>query len=129
MFFKTTYRRSLVSLSVFALLFQQMVMPVMILAQDGANVVAGSAVINQQGNITNINSSTSKTIINWNKFNIPQGHTTNFNQPGANSAVLNRVITQGNPSAIYGTLNSNGNVYLINPSGILVGPSGVTFPH
>ena len=117
--------RFVVSLSVCALLFQQMVMPAIILAQDGANVVAGSAAINQQGNITNINSSTSKTIINWNKFNIPQGHITNFNQPGANSAVLNRVITQGNPSAIYGTLNSNGNVYLINPSGILVGPSGV----
>ena len=125
MSYTVSRNRFVVSLSVCTLLFQQIFVPAMALAQDSANVVAGSAVINQQGNITNINSATDRTIINWNKFNIPQGHITNFNQPGANSAVLNRVITQGNPSAIYGTLNSNGNVYLINPSGILVGPSGV----
>ena len=30
----------------------------------------------------------------------------------------------GNPSAIYGTLQSNGILYLVNPSGIVVGPTG-----
>ena len=38
-------------------------------------------------------------------------------------ATLNRV-TGGNPSAIYGNLQSNGTLYLVNPSGIVVGPSG-----
>ncbi len=40
-----------------------------------------------------------------------------------NGATLNRV-TGGNPSAIYGNLQSNGTLYLVNPSGIVVGPSG-----
>src|SRR5437763_360055 len=37
--------------------------------------------------------------------------------------LLNRVIS-GYPSQIYGALQGNGHVYLINPSGILIGPSG-----
>src|SRR5690606_12276485 len=36
----------------------------------------------------------------------------------------NRVLG-GNRSAIHGTLSSNGQIFLINPNGILVGPSGV----
>jgi filamentous hemagglutinin family protein len=54
----------------------------------------------------------------------PRGSTTRFVQPSGASAVLNRV-TGGNPSAIHGTLSANGQVYLINPNGILVGSGGV----
>ena len=36
---------------------------------------------------------------------------------------MNRVLS-GSPSEIYGTLQSNGRIFLINPSGILVGPGG-----
>jgi filamentous hemagglutinin family protein len=43
--------------------------------------------------------------------------------PSSTSAALNRVIG-GNPSSIYGSLSANGILYLINPSGILVGPGG-----
>ena len=39
------------------------------------------------------------------------------------SATLNRV-TGGNMSTIYGTLQSNGQLYLLNPNGIVVGASG-----
>ncbi|WP_197169261.1 MBG domain-containing protein [Novipirellula galeiformis] len=91
----------------------------------GGTVVAGAATISTSGSTLNVNSTTDRAIINWQGFNIGAGNTTNFNQPGANSAVLNRVTTPGSPSSIYGNLNSNGNVYLVNPSGVLVGPSGV----
>lgn len=91
---------------------------------SGGNVVAGSASIQQAVNGLNIQSLSDKTIINWNNFSVGSGNSVNFNQPGVNSAVLNRVITS-NPSAIYGAINSNGNVLLVNPNGILVGPSGV----
>ncbi|HRQ89519.1 MAG TPA: filamentous hemagglutinin N-terminal domain-containing protein, partial [Bacteroidia bacterium] len=62
-------------------------------------------------------------IIDWQGFSISAGELTQFLQPGSSSAVLNRV-TGGDPSAIHGALQANGNVFLINPSGILVGPSG-----
>ncbi|NNE91994.1 MAG: filamentous hemagglutinin N-terminal domain-containing protein, partial [Verrucomicrobiales bacterium] len=67
--------------------------------------------------------STDKAIINWQDFSIQAGEVTEFIQPGSGSAVLNRVVS-GNPSAIHGALKANGNVFVINPNGILVGPSG-----
>jgi filamentous hemagglutinin family protein len=108
-------------------LILSLVFPPSILRADqyGADIVAGSAVINTQGSVMNINTQSDRTIINWQSFSIAQGNTTNFNQPSSSSAVLNRVTTPGNPSSILGTLNSNGNVYLVNPSGIFIGPSGV----
>jgi filamentous hemagglutinin family protein len=56
----------------------------------------------------------------WNTFNIGVNATVNFAQPSASSVALNRV-TSGDPSQIMGQLNANGQVYLINPSGILFG--------
>jgi filamentous hemagglutinin family protein len=41
-------------------------------------------------------------------------------QQNAASAVLNRVVGK-NASAIFGALQSNGRVFLINPNGILFG--------
>ncbi|MDP2809331.1 MAG: filamentous hemagglutinin N-terminal domain-containing protein, partial [Rhodocyclaceae bacterium] len=43
-------------------------------------------------------------------------------QTSASSSVLNRVLND--PTAIYGTLSSNGRVWLVNPAGILVGAGG-----
>ena len=84
----------------------------------GGQVVAGSATIAQTGLRMDINQSSNRAVINWNGFNIQQNEHVNFNQPGRDAAVLNRVI--GNdPSAIYGKLTANGNVYLVNPNGIM----------
>ncbi|MFY3704051.1 filamentous hemagglutinin N-terminal domain-containing protein [Achromobacter dolens] len=87
----------------------------------GGNVVAGGATINDRGNGTlDINQSTGKAIINWKGFSIGANETVNFRQPGSNSVTLNRVV--GNdPSAIFGRLNANGNVILVNPNGVLFG--------
>ena len=87
---------------------------------QGAQVVQGSATFaNPSPNVLNISNSRN-AVINWQRFNIGQGQTTNFIQPSSSSAVLNRVI--GNdPSRILGNLNSNGRVFLINQNGILVG--------
>jgi len=87
---------------------------------DGANITHGQANISQSGNVMNIHQSTDKLITNWQTFNIGEQATVNFHQPGANSAALNRVLDQ-NPSQILGNLNANGQVYLINPSGIVFG--------
>ena len=87
----------------------------------GGTVVAGSASVSANGNTLTINQATNRAIINWQGFSISPGELTQILQPGSNSAILNRV-TGGNPSALLGTLQSNGQVFLINPNGILVGP-------
>jgi len=61
-----------------------------------------------------------KTIIQWDQFNIEANETTRFIQPNTEASVLNRVM-EANPSRLKGRLESNGQVLLINPNGILVG--------
>ncbi|MDP2822197.1 MAG: GLUG motif-containing protein [Sulfuritalea sp.] len=84
-------------------------------------VVNGTATFNQAGNLLTVTNSNG-AIINWDKFSIKAGETTRFEQTSASSSVLNRVLND--PTAIYGTLSSNGRVWLVNPAGILVGAGG-----
>ncbi len=86
-------------------------------------VMQGSAGFSNQGSALAITNSNG-TIINWQSFSINPGETTRFNQPSSDSSVLNRV-TGPDPSQLLGTLSSNGQVFLINPSGILVGQGAI----
>ncbi|WP_041277770.1 YDG domain-containing protein [Desulfotalea psychrophila] len=102
-----------------------MMLPLTVIANPtGEQVVTGSASFNRSHNRLDINQGTNSAIINWQDFSIGAGETTKFIQPSATSAVLNRVVS-GNPSQIYGNLTANGQVYLVNQNGILVGPSGM----
>lgn len=93
--------------------------PVYALPVDG-KVTAGDAGIDTSGQTMNIDQKTGKVAIDWKSFDIDKGETVNFKQPGADSIALNRVI--GNDaSRIYGNLNANGQVFLINQNGILFG--------
>ncbi|MFZ3323211.1 MAG: filamentous hemagglutinin N-terminal domain-containing protein [Usitatibacter sp.] len=85
----------------------------------GGLVVAGSATINNQGNLLTV-TNTPGAVINWQGFSIAPGETTRFVQQSASSTVLNRVVGQ-DPSQILGALQSNGRVYLINPNGVVFG--------
>jgi filamentous hemagglutinin family protein len=87
-------------------------------------VVSGTANITNSGSTLTVQQLTNNAIINWHDFSINSGQLSKFVQPSALSAALNRV-TGGVPSAIYGTLQANGRIYLINPNGITVGPTGV----
>jgi filamentous hemagglutinin family protein len=89
-------------------------------APSGGVVTSGSASISQSGKVTNINQSTQKASINWQKFNVAHDETVNFNQPNVNSITLNRVV--GNErSVINGALNANGQVWILNSNGVLFG--------
>lgn len=94
----------------------------------GGVAVAGQATMVTTGNrllVTTQNAAgTNHSAINWQSFSIPTGNTTYFQQPNATSTVINRVVTN-TPSAIFGTLSSNGNVVLVNQSGIAVGTGAV----
>lgn len=86
----------------------------------GGVVVAGGATINgTPGDIT-INQSTQNAVINWHGFGIGQGEAVTFVQPNAQSVALNRVLGS-DPSVILGRLSANGQVFLVNPNGVLFG--------
>jgi filamentous hemagglutinin family protein len=57
---------------------------------------------------------------NWQSFNIGAGYRVKFDQPSAQAIALNRV-TGTTASTINGQLQANGQVFLINPNGILFG--------
>ncbi len=87
----------------------------------GGDVIGGSATIDY-GTTTVINQVTDKAIINWQDFSVGEGQTTQFVQPSSSSVTLNRVVG-GNPSEILGNLKANGQVFLVNPNGIVFGPN------
>ncbi len=88
----------------------------------GGVIVSGTGSISVNGSQMTVNQLQSKMILNWNTFNIGQSAGVNFIQPSASSAALNRILDQ-NPSEIFGSLTSNGQVFLLNPNGIIFGPS------
>ncbi|MGZ0785071.1 two-partner secretion domain-containing protein [Pseudomonas saponiphila] len=87
---------------------------------EGGTLVSGSANYDVNGNNLVINQKTDKLITNWNEFNIASDQSVTFNQPGRDSIALNRV-TGFKGSNIQGVLNANGQVFLINPNGVVIG--------
>ncbi|MDO9002215.1 MAG: filamentous hemagglutinin family protein [Aquabacterium sp.] len=84
---------------------------------------AGSYVVNQGLNsvTATVQQVSRRAIYNWKSFNIGANATVNFDmQGGAGSSALNRIHDQ-NPSQIFGKLNANGEVLLINRNGIIFG--------
>ncbi|TPI54199.1 filamentous hemagglutinin N-terminal domain-containing protein [Mesorhizobium sp. B3-1-3] len=92
----------------------------------GGTVIDGGASIQGVGTSqVTVTQTTDRAALEWKSFDIEQGEITRFVQPSVNSVILNRVTGGQNASHIYGTLESNGTVYLVNPDGILFGPSAV----
>ncbi|MFG6430115.1 MBG domain-containing protein [Pelomonas parva] len=95
--------------------------PSMAFAAPTAGVVtSGSGAITQQGATTTINQGSATLSLNWASFNIGAHETVQFIQPSASSIAVNRIFDTAG-SQILGRLNANGQVYLINPNGILFG--------
>lgn len=88
-------------------------------------ITFGSGVIEKTGSEMIVKQSTDKMIVEWNSFNIGSNASVHFSQPSATSAVLNRIASSQAPSEIYGNLTANGQIYLINPNGILFGSGAV----
>ena len=93
------------------------------LLPQGGTYVAGTGAIAGQGNRLVITQpGSTRGVIDWNSFSIGRNNTVTFEN--GSGATLNRV-TGGAPSAIFGKLTATGSLYVINPQGIVVGPSGV----
>ena len=90
---------------------------------QGANIAGGNSTISQpDAGTMHINQTTDKAIINWQAYGINANEAVTYFQPGSGSISLNRV-TGADPSLIYGQLSANGQVWVINPNGLLIGPN------
>ncbi len=86
-------------------------------------VTSGAASIRQSGADLSIVQTSPRAVVNWGSFSIGQSNGVTFDQPSASSAILNRV-TGSARSTIAGQLQANGQVYLVNPNGIAITPTG-----
>lgn len=89
-------------------------------APAGGQVVGGSGSISQSGNTTTIQQNSQNLSVNWQSFNVGRQETVNFVQPSAAAIAVNRIYDTAG-SQILGKLNANGQVWLINPNGVLFG--------
>lgn len=90
--------------------------------QNGV-VTSGAATISTpDANLTRIDQATSSVSIDWQSFDVAANEGVIFNQPGASSVALNRILSQ-DPSQILGSISANGRVFLLNPNGIIFGSS------
>jgi filamentous hemagglutinin family protein len=86
---------------------------------EGTEVLQGGATHNIAGKEMTIQAPDG-SIIRHQRFNLSSDETVRFRQPTAKSRVLNR-ITDSSPSQINGRIEANGQVYLVNPAGVVFG--------
>jgi filamentous hemagglutinin family protein len=108
-------RRAVGAAVVFSFTLQALANP------TGMTVHSGTATMQLNGSTLTINAG-NNAVLNWQSFNIALGEKTIFNQPSAASVVWNNIHDQ-NPSQIFGSLQANGIVVLLNSSGFYFGPN------
>lgn len=82
-------------------------------------VSAGDVQFQQSGSHLDIHQNSQNAVINWGGFKIGENAEVNFIQPNALSIALNRVLS--GTIEIDGKLTANGQVFLIDPNGVMFG--------
>jgi filamentous hemagglutinin family protein len=95
--------------------------------------LVGATVGAAVGNTMTINQNQSQATIDWSSFNIAPGNVVIFSQKSNGVAqpqwaALNRIYDT-NPSQIFGKIQADGKIYLINRNGILFGPGSQVNTH
>ena len=89
---------------------------------EGGVVTAGSGTVARpDARTTNIQQHSQNLILNWDSYNVQANEAVNYRQPNANAQALNRILDH-NPSQIFGQINANGKVLLVNPNGVFFKP-------
>jgi filamentous hemagglutinin family protein len=88
----------------------------------GGQVAAGTGAISTSGNTMTINQTSQRLVTDWQSFSVGTGHTVQFVQPSSSAAALNRVLG-ADVSTIQGSIRANGQVFLVNPNGVLFTPT------
>ncbi|EIK6739668.1 filamentous hemagglutinin N-terminal domain-containing protein [Salmonella enterica subsp. enterica serovar Aqua] len=122
----STFRKLLGTLTPLALLTGLVIslFPGMVLANPdlptGGQIVGGQGSISSSGSQMTIHQQTQNMVTDWHSFDIGKNNTVQFVQPDSSSVALNRV-TGASGSQIMGTLTANGQVFILNPNGVLFG--------
>ncbi|MEY4249771.1 MAG: hypothetical protein RJA87_1404, partial [Pseudomonadota bacterium] len=88
---------------------------------SGGTVVAGTGTITGQGTSSvTVNQVSQKMIIDWRSFGVAKDGAAQFVQPSASAIALNR-ITGSEVSSILGRLEANGQLFFVNPNGMVFG--------
>lgn len=89
------------------------------LPQNG-KITAGSADISVAGETMDVEQHSDKVILEFENYDVSSGETVIYRQPSVDSVALNRV-TGNDLSEIHGNIKANGQVFLLNPNGVLFG--------
>ncbi|WP_145490627.1 two-partner secretion domain-containing protein [Yersinia rohdei] len=99
-------------------------LPLLVLAHPSlpvnGKIVIGQGRLDINNTTLTVTQQSDQLAINWGSFDIAQGNSVIYNQPGGHSIVLNRVVGR-DASQIYGSLKANGQIFLLNPHGVLFG--------
>lgn len=87
---------------------------------EGGEVIGGHGSIGQSGSTTTIHQTTHRMAIDWQSFNVGSEETVQYFQPDSSSISLNRILSHRG-SEIHGNIIANGNVFLVNPNGVVFG--------
>lgn len=96
---------------------------VLFAAPENLSVIEGNATLSTHPNHHLLIETSESAILNWDDFSIKGHEKVEFALPSIDSWVLNRVVGT-KKSVIDGSFQANGNVFLINPHGIVIGPTG-----
>ena len=84
------------------------------------NIASGTATLATATGSLTVNQTSDKLIANWNSFDVGVNSKVTFNQPNTSSIALNR-ISGAAPSEIFGRVLANGQLILVNPTGLTFG--------
>ncbi len=87
---------------------------------QGGKITQGTAGVTISGAGLTVTQDSDRAVVDWSAFDIAPSEAVHFSQPSAASAILNR-IHDHKASVIDGKLTANGQVYLVNPNGMVFG--------
>ncbi|MBI4693329.1 MAG: filamentous hemagglutinin N-terminal domain-containing protein [Gammaproteobacteria bacterium] len=88
----------------------------------GEQLLGGAATVARpDAGSTVVTQTSQQAVMNWQSFSIAGNEYVKFVQPGTNAAILNRVVGP-DMSSIFGRLEANGRVFLVNPRGVYFAP-------
>lgn len=108
------------ALAILALVPVALLPPHAMALPEGGQVAAGHVTFDSSENALDLTQVGNTAIVNWESFSIGLGEQVTIHQSGADAAMLSRVLG-ANPSELLGQLKADGQVFLINPNGVLVG--------
>ncbi len=81
---------------------------------------SGAATFTVTGGKLTVSQTSANALLNWSNFNIGANASVVFNQPSTTAIAINKIF-QAAPSQIFGALQANGQIYLINQNGFIFG--------